>query len=376
MTPANEIVTVLANGQTYDGYTAITAERHLDRMSSRVTVELGAKWSTASHARVPLLGGPAVVMIGKDPFLTGYLDDYNPRFDAGSHTTSTTGRSKTCDLLDCTPEIASGQFKGYQLAAIARAVAAPHGIGVVLQTDATQIFPDATLQRGETAFTFLERLGRLAGVLLCDDPMGNLVLTTAGSTRSSGTLVLGQNIISGSATISMAKRFSRYVVKGQRAIGSSAGQSEAAEGDQPADIQTSLQAVALDPAVTRYRPRVTIAEAQLDQAGMQRRANWERNYAAGRGTECTVVVPGFRTQGSDLWAINTLVNVNIPWLQIAQDLLIVGVTMKMDSISGRTTTLRLAPAEGYTPDPGQVRLRKQKGHGQGGDIWGGLIPVS
>jgi prophage tail gpP-like protein len=71
-------------------------------------------------------------------------------------------------------------------------------------------------------------------------------------------------------------------------------------------VQTQQRAEAVDIGVPRYRPRVTMAESQLDVAGMQLRANWQRNFAFGHATEANVTVPGWRQPDGTLWRINRM----------------------------------------------------------------------
>ncbi len=123
-----------------------------------------------------------------------------------------------------------------------------------IETDVGGPFADATIERDETAYEFFERLCRLRGVLMTDDAQGRLVLTNTGTARAAGRLVQGQNIYAARASLSWVRRFSIYVVKGQHAI----------DSFNPAEVQTALVASAVDPAVTRFRPRVSIAESQLD----------------------------------------------------------------------------------------------------------------
>ncbi len=138
--------------------------------------------------------------------LTGYIDNYLSEVGADRHAVRVTGRSKTEDIVDCTPDIKGGQFAGYKLDAIARAIASLFKIDVVVQTDVVEPFPDATIERHETGFAFLERLCRLRSVLATDDEQGRLVLTRAGNDRTHDALLQGpgSNVQWASAVISGA----------------------------------------------------------------------------------------------------------------------------------------------------------------------------
>jgi prophage tail gpP-like protein len=50
--------------------------------------------------------------------LTGCIDNYLPEVEADRHAVRITGRSKTEDIVDCTPDNQGGQFAGYKLDAI------------------------------------------------------------------------------------------------------------------------------------------------------------------------------------------------------------------------------------------------------------------
>jgi prophage tail gpP-like protein len=250
---------------------------------------------------------------------------------------------------------------------------------VVVEAEAadTSTFADAQIERCETAFTFLERLGRLSGVLLSDDAQGRLVLTTAGRTRASGSVVEGQNIQAARAILSARHRFSDYIVKGQHGLGvggaASWGGAAGIGGAAPPAgvVQTQQEAKAHDAGVPRYRPRVVLAESQLTEAGMQLRANWLRQAAYGRATQAEITVPGWRQPDGTLWTVNQIASVASATLGVDQDLLIARAEFELTPQAGRVTKLHLGPVEGYTPDPGQVRLRKHKGKHSNCPIWTG-----
>lgn len=65
---------------------------------------------------------PCMVASDAEVELTGYIDNYLPVAEADRDSVRITGRSKTEDVIDCALDIHGGQFAGYKLDAIARAI--------------------------------------------------------------------------------------------------------------------------------------------------------------------------------------------------------------------------------------------------------------
>ena len=380
-----DAVTILADGKEYGGWTGFRAGRGLDRCSSHVELEVTERWTRGDQVWRILPMTPIAAYLGKDLILTGYIDDYSPTAEARQHTVRIVGRSKTEDLIDCTPDLPSGQFTGYSVEAIARALCAPSGIGVVVQTDnAAQVIPETDTRRQGTAWSTIERLCRLATVLATDDEFGRLVLTNAGAARSSGALIEGENILRAQGHFSARKRFSDYIVKGQAGVGrgvgtpatdqwgGAGGLGQPSAGPPPpaapkAVVQTALEAIAHDGSVPRYRPTVKMAESQMNLAAMQQRANWQMMYAWGRSIQATITIVGWRQPDGRPWALNEIVAVQSDVLGVDRDLLIVSTDFRIDDRAGQVTELRVAPLEGYVPDPSQVKVKHNKGkHGRKG----------
>jgi prophage tail gpP-like protein len=376
----DDIPTLTIDGMIYAGWTELRVTRALLRCAGDFDIAVSERWGGQDAPWVIAPYSKVVVSLGNDPVLTGYVDGYAPNFDAKSHGVRITGRSRTEDLIDCKPDIASGQFAGYTLDAIARALGVLFDIEVVIETDAAaEVVADAKMERSETAFTFLERLCRLAGVLLCDDALGRLVLTQAGATRANGAIVQGDNILHATGQVNVHKRFSTYIVKGQHGVGGAKGGGldlSALSGPGPSHyagkasgvVQTGQVAHADDLGVPRYRPHVSLAESQMSQAQMQLRANWQRAYAYGQSVKMHVTVQGWRQPDGTLWTLNQLVPLTSSYLGIDADLLAAEIEYLLRPHDGRTTRLLLGPIEGYTPDPGQVKTKKHKGKKGGSAI--------
>ena len=239
-----------------------------------------------------------VVSIGPDPVLTGYVDGYQPMFDRAAHGVRILGRSRTEDLIDCTPDIQSGQFAGYTVEAIARSICGLFKIDVAVETDgAAAVVADAKtrtmrdrLDLPRTAVPARRRPGLRRW-------QGSPGIDPRGSTRAAGRLAQGENILRAQSSINVHRRFSDYIVKGQHGVGGAATGGldlSALHGPGPASyagrggvVQTGQGASALDAGVPRYRPHVTLAESQLDQAGMQLRANGSVPSPMAAPSRCT-----------------------------------------------------------------------------------------
>lgn len=382
-----DIPILLVSGIQYVGWTSLRVSRAIDRMASDFHLQLTQRWAGKTLPRVREFDA-AQILFGDDVMLTGYVDSVQVSGDANSHTVAISGRSKTEDVIDCTPDIPGGTYAGYRLDAIARDIAGRFGIDVVVQADVGEAFPEVAIERHETGFAFLERLSRLRGVLLSDDEHGRLLLTRAGAERASGRIKLGENVQGYSVELSSSKRFSEYRVKTQagavfglnlrpitapeppdRDHGTSVADQQAAAAayaDEHEPLQTQANTVtsgiAYDYGVPRFRPHTIIAESALDAPGAQARASWQARYNAARSQSLHVDLAGWRQADGAVWRHNRIVPVEIQGAEIEQDLLIATVSWEL-SAAGRMTRMTLGPIDGYTPDPGQVKARKGRGGG-------------
>ena len=102
------------------GWTSLNVTRAIDRMTSDFHISVSERWDGTGPTWQIQRGDACLLRIGSDTVLTGYVNTYAPEFDANNHRVQISGRSKTQDLVDCTPDFRGGQFRGYTLEAIAR----------------------------------------------------------------------------------------------------------------------------------------------------------------------------------------------------------------------------------------------------------------
>ncbi len=368
---------LVAGGVAYTGWETIEIERGIDACASHFNVTCPERF-LGNGLPVPLAPfTPVQLRLKGQIILTGYVFAYDAQFSPGQRRASISGRSLTAQLVDCSPDIPAGQYQGYSLAAIANSLCQLFGLKAKIQTNlASAALADATLERAETAFRFIDRLATICGVLAFDDESGALVLANAGASRASGTFIEGGNIVSARLQNDCAERYSTYIVKGQSGICAAAGASGfpsgagaagAADDASPSlvtpptgAVQTQQRAVANDPGVPLYRPKIIIAEGQLDQAQLQLRANWQRAYAYGKSLAATFTVPGWTQPDGGFWRINEMATANSPTLGIDEDLLILKTAFRYSGRDGYLTEITIGPVEGAIPSPSLLRQRRRK----------------
>ena len=149
------------------------------------------------------------------------------------------------------------------------------------------------------------------------------------------------------------------------------------ETDRGVNAINQIVGTARDPGITRYRPKVIVAESQADDDFAAKRADWEMRRRIGEALEATVTVNGWRQNNGELWATNLMVPVNVPWLGIEREMLIGTVEFTIDE-GGEITRLGLTLPDAFLPK--KMRKPKQAKASGGGkgkkaktDIWQGLV---
>lgn len=328
-----DVCELRVGGQIYGGWKDIRIQRGLEQVSGQFTLGLSERWDGQTEPRPVRCGQAAVVTIGKQPVVTGWIDRVTPSYDPTQHSLSVSGRDKTGDLIDCSAIHKSGQWKGVSLKRIASDLLAPFGIDVVVgshaERAATAALPSFKLDEGESVFDCLERAARLAGVMLWTDGRGRLWIDLPGKVLAHTSLVEGKNILRFDGDQSWAERFSQITVKGQ------------ARG------QHNTKGVASDHVVTRYRPLIVLAEDATPGVTAQQRATWEATVRAGRANRATVRVAGWHQDNGALWVPGLRVPVYSPTVRLDGEMLIVSCTYIENDREGTVCDLEIADPRAY-----------------------------
>lgn len=329
-----EPVTLVVDGTAHEGWTEISVSRALDRAAGDFTLGLTDKRKGPEGASVPprlYCGAQCRVYIGGDLVLTGYVDEVCVSYGASDHSIKVTGRSRTCDLVDCSVDPAfsggdgagasgkanpvrglfhkdgeisrmvhgrpsptaglsamtqaagvaatnanGGHFRGQRLAQIASALARPYGIDVKTSGDSGEPFAGLTVEKGDKVFDVIERMCRLRGLLASDDAYGHLILARPGAGRSCGTLELGKTILAADGRFSAKERYSEYRVFGQSpglhrdSFGAVSDEDERADPDDDEDSEDEPSAAGPSVGAGRSAEIAERAQAVASAQGVAR----------------------------------------------------------------------------------------------------------
>ena len=354
-------VTLRVDGKIYEGWQRARVTRSLRDIAGDFELRLTRKWKSSSTKAIELSikpGMPCTLHCGNDLLLTGYIDEFIPSYDAESVEWIVQGRSKTGDLVDCSAIYKSGQWQSATLDRVAKDICSPFGIDVVVECDVGAAFVRVAIEQGETCFELLDRLAKQRGILLTTNEAGSLVLTQASNSPMNAALRLGENILAARGQFSQRDRASQWIVKG-----SSYGGGSTWDDTAPATIG-GQKATITDPDITRYRPRIIIAEDVTTAEGASRRGQWQKQRSLGEGTQTEITVAGWRIDGlrgdaGALWRINRLVPIKDELQGLDVTWLIVSVTFIEDDKQGREAVINLMPREAMLI-PAEVAKKQTK----------------
>lgn len=356
-------IVLRVDGRDYETWLSAGVDRAMGQEAGQFALSVTERWQAGDEPWPIRPGSRCELFESGERLITGWVDSYEPSISATDHAVSVRGASLTVDLADCSAVVPGGQLSGYSLAAIARLLAGPFGVAVAVEQSAAsaaaQALPVVQITQGERVAEVLGRLAASLGLLLWDNAAGQLVIGRAGSARSGTVLRLGDNVLQAQATLSHAGRYSEYILR-----------SQTPGNDQVFGVAAAeVEGRARDTGIGRYRPLLIANESPADPALARRRAAWEAATRMAKGISLRVTVPGWRQDDGRLWAINTLVAVDMPLLGLSRELLVISTGFRLDG-SGRRTDLVLTPAEAMTPEPSDPNVA-----GANGSVWAGLVSI-
>lgn len=347
-------LTLTVGTRELSGWTSIRVTRGIERMPSDFEIVM-TELTRGELAKYPIKPGDACTLkLDDDVVVTGYIDRVSPMIDVGQHSIHVSGRGKCADLIDCSAQWPGGQMSNLTAPEIVRLLVKPYGAldlarednPILVSSDLSDpgpLIPQYNICIGETAYTVIERVCRLAGMLVYEDVDGNLFLTHAGTNEAWSGIVEGVNVQRATMNFSQDGCYSEVL---------GFIQSFDTFQDVGGDIG-NLQAKKKDPNVLRHRRLSIIAEAgDSNFKVLEARVQWEIARRFGRANTLRVTVDSWRDLRYDLWAPNTLTTISLPSLGLKEvTWLITEVTYSRDMESGTTAELVLMPAQAFLPQP-------------------------
>lgn len=342
------VVTVLAGGRKWTAWRRVTVSASFQDAARSFQIEAAAEpggsataWAFKAGTRVQIMFNDALVC-------DGYVDRYQPKLsEHGTAEVTISGRSRSQDFIDSSAVHDTGQFKNKTPQEIAAALD-KFGVGITTDEQLDKV-PVYRITPAETAFRCLEKLCREQGVFPVGQADGSIKITKGGKKKHAGAIAEGANMKSGEADHNWSGRHSDVTVRGQRPYG---------HGEDALQIE----GLARDAEVGRYRPIIIHHDGDTDNKRAKKRAETRRDREAGNSLKANVTVQGCADDGGALWEPGSLIFLESPFLDVAQDMAIESMILSQDRKDGTLSVLSLV-------DPRALGGKGGKG-GKAGAAWG------
>lgn len=338
-----DAVAIVVESTKYEGWTSVQIRRSIETLAA--VFSFGSIDNEQSSTIFTLKPGLACqIKIGSNKIIDGYIDQLSPSISKNEHSLQIRGRCKTSDLIDCSAMNTPGSWNNpIGLQKLCYELVRPFGLRVIKEAnDLGEDLRGFSINTGQSPFEVIRSACEMRAVLPIANIDGDLVLTSAGNERSHDAIAYGWNVISAKSMYDYSERFSEYIVKGSRS----------SDGDGWSSSNVQIFGKATDVAISRYRPKLILADGQATNKLAQTRAAWEGQVRAGRSADVTVRLQGWRQSNGALWRENQLVIVDIIPLRIRQtEMIISQITYSYDAVSGQYCDVLLRRPEAYQADP-------------------------
>lgn len=349
-------VSLRIDGDDYKYWSSVSITSELNTIAPAFSVGMMTK--SLSFRGGLKTGRSVTIKIGNDVVLTGYIEQTPVSYSATSANVGIAGRSKTCDLIDCTvmvddpnisyekpdtsnsnyvscPQNAATEYKNVALETIIAQLIMPYGIKLVNETKPLTKKRNFSAKHEDTVLKALQNLTSTENLLFYGNEKGDLVVTEKGKLTADDALVLGQNILTGDASFDASKIYKYY-----RAV----GQDKGATGKTGHDA-SSHNYIAVDDNVSRTRLLTKKVQGAADTAKCKVTAEGDRDYNRDQYFKITYNVQGWRQSTGKLWKINSLVDIKDDFLGI--DTQRSQKIFNLTENEGMTTTLDVIPPNGW-----------------------------
>jgi prophage tail gpP-like protein len=339
------------NGNLYSGFLSATATISIDSLSNKFSFTSAPDVNSA----LPFSrGDECIVRIDGEAILTGYIEVISGNGDIGTHSIHILGRDRTSDLVDSSLLPIKDITPPITFKRIIEIVIQSIGSSLDVIDLTNSVFDKAedliSIEAGDNAFDFIERLARKKNVIITSNSDGDVVIQNSIGKLSNADIlnVIGNpnnNVVSYQFNYDDTGRFNRYEVVGQQNINvlSNLGSSSKKKVINERGRIT-------DELIREGRQFVLTSENPGSGKMMGKRANWELNVRRARSRTYKAVVVGYKNQLGEIWTTNMLVHILDQHAKIDDIMLVNEVTYRLDS-SGSTTELAFVNRDAYIAEP-------------------------
>jgi len=345
-------ITLFSDGETWTGFQSVSIRQSMDNAAhsfSLTTTDRGNEGLDRWNIR----GGSEVqIYIDETLAFDGFVQRYNPRIDANSHSINIAGASRAIDLVECSHD---GKY-------FWKDVSAESIISEVLEPFHIEYRIDGEMKRIEktgfrvgvtdSPFAIVRKLAEKNGLTVYTDSNNTLILSNRPSETLFADIKRGQYLAL-EVNHDLSQSFSEVVVKAQQN-----STSKDFKGKQ--QVERRFQ----NPVQTRHRPLIVSSNGtDPDQQNLGEYA--KRRFAGNVLLATATVKAAFRDSNnadSKLWGINQLVFVDDPVADIRHNLLISEVEFNLSEGAGFQTNLNMRLPEAYSDRPAKrPQVRRSKG---------------
>jgi len=353
---------IRVEGVNYTGFTQIAMDTSLDDLCDVFSLSIAHNDADP----LPFKGGePCEILVDGELMLTGYIEVLDISGDSMNHTTTISGRDRTCDLLDSKIEKMSDLQGTLQLEDICVKVFDNIGLTMTVTTDLNDFpyrlspfeeFKDLqSPENGDGGYEFLEGLALKRQVLLRGTPDGNLSIGATEGVKTPGAYIQhrvgdpggNNNVVRYSTSIDTTNLYNEYMAVSQFNI------VAAFDFDWLApDAWVNRDGVsAKDQNVRKGRRYITELSNVMDPKELSDRAHWERDIRRARSRVASFVLDSHKHQGGGLWRVGQLVPVQSDYTGHDELMIIDKLIYNLDDNAqggGRTTTVGLIDRDTYS----------------------------
>lgn len=339
MTKNNEFepsdIAVKLDGRRYSFWKSANIHMAIGEIAREVSLTVSDSLDAASAAGNLTMESPISVICDDLTVLTGYIDDVSVNYSGTSHDIVIRARSKTADLVDCS-FTGDAQFNGQSARQTIMEICRPFGINVIWNCP-DWVIGEYNANVGDTCAGIITEICKRGGVFYTDDANGNLIITNLTADASVATIYnmpssQTSNVLSAGVKFSSRDRFSEYIVESQ---------DTAVDGDETAEYAYMASGTYKDSGVTRYRPKVIIAQTNQDSKADINSAEQEYRSAIAASAEFGYKINGWKDDMGNILHGGTIINLVDEFAHVDNRLIIKSVDLTVSNTSGCTADLKL-----------------------------------